>query len=63
MSGWEDQFKHLTAACGGKLNPDTLEVFQRAMAEYEVFMDGMRRMFAPRDQPCNEQDEALRKGS
>ena len=42
-----DRFETLKKACGGVLNPETLTDFQRAMREYEVFMDGMRELFAP----------------
>jgi len=46
-----DRFEHLKKACGGVLNPETLTDFQRAMREYEVFMAGMREMFAPVGEP------------
>jgi hypothetical protein len=39
-------FPNLEACCDGKLNPEMLKRFQLAMREYEVFMGGMRRLFA-----------------
>lgn len=44
MFGWPN----LEAACGGKLNPETLKRFQLAMREYEDFMDGLGAMLAPK---------------
>jgi hypothetical protein len=41
-----DRFEYLKKACGGVLNPETLTDFQIAMREYEVFMRGMRELFA-----------------
>jgi hypothetical protein len=51
-----DRFEYLTKACGGVLNPETLTDFQRAMREYEVFMAGMREMFAPLRDTTKERD-------
>jgi hypothetical protein len=43
-----NRFAALQKCCGGSISIEALEEFQQAMREYEVFMDGMRQMFAPR---------------
>ena len=42
-----EPFATLQAACGGRINPETLAQFQKAMREYEAFMALGREMFAP----------------
>ena len=54
---WDDRYEYLLKACGGKLNPETLIGFQRAMQEYEVFMHGLRQLLAPVDKPVDKGDE------
>jgi hypothetical protein len=44
------KFSNLEAACGGSINPDTLRRFQVAMREYEMFMDSLGAMLAPRQE-------------
>jgi hypothetical protein len=44
-----DPYKNLTAACGGRINPETLAQFQKAIREYEMFMVELGKMFAPID--------------
>ena len=46
MSG---PFPNLEAACGGRINPETLKQFQKAMREYEEFMAGLSVMLAPKE--------------
>jgi hypothetical protein len=41
------KFENLEAACGGAINPETLEKFQAAMKEYTEFMYGLNALFAP----------------
>jgi len=43
-----DDYPNLEACCGGAINPDSLRRFKLAMHEYERFMDGLERLFAPR---------------
>ena len=43
-------FKNLEAACGGRINPETLTQFQAAMREYEVFMRDLRNLMAPKQE-------------
>lgn len=45
-----DPYGNLMAACGGKINPDTLKRFQIAMREYEEFMVGLGALLAPKDE-------------
>lgn len=52
-----DRFATLTKACGGVLNIETLTEFQKAMREYEVFMDGMGQMLAPVDAPMSREEQ------
>ena len=40
----------LEAACGGKLNPETLRQFQQAMREYDDFMNGLSALLAPKQE-------------
>jgi hypothetical protein len=64
VTGWDERFPNLTAACGGgPLNPETLAVFQRAMAEYELLMAELRVFFAPVSERCAGRDEDLQKES
>lgn len=44
-------YKRLEKACGGFINPESLEEFEMAMREYKRFMGGMREMFG---EPANE---------
>lgn len=40
-------FKHLEAACGGKITPETLRVFaETTLAEYTRFMEGLGVLLA-----------------
>jgi hypothetical protein len=43
-----DSFANLEKACGGRISIESLKVFQQAMREYEVFMDGMGALLAPK---------------
>ena len=52
-----DRFPTLMKMCGGKLNPETLTEFQRAMREYEVFMAGMRELLRPIEGWPDEQED------
>lgn len=42
-----DSFKNLEAACGGRINPETLRKFALAMREYEKFMEGLGALLGP----------------
>lgn len=39
------RFENLKKACGGSINPESLEEFEKAMREYKEFMGGMRELF------------------
>jgi len=41
------KFAHLEAACGGSINPETLERFAKAMREYEAFMADLGALLGP----------------
>lgn len=41
-------YDHLERACGGSINPDTLENFRLAIPEFHEFMKLAREFFAPR---------------
>lgn len=41
------RFANLEKACGGSISIEALEEFEKAMAEYRVFMKGMGEMMAP----------------
>jgi hypothetical protein len=41
------QYENLEKCCGGKITPESISRFQRAMVEYETFMDHMRQLLAP----------------
>jgi hypothetical protein len=49
MFGWPN----LEACCDGKLNPEMLKRFKRAMHEYEDFMTGLAAMLAPKKEEGN----------
>ena len=53
-------YEKLAKACGGRINPESLEEFEQAMREYKRFMGGMREMFA---EPANERSRETEFGA
>ena len=47
------KFENLEQACGGSINPDTLERFAKAMREYDEFMGGLGRLLGPVPAPVD----------
>jgi hypothetical protein len=41
------EYPNLVKCCGGRITPEAIEQFQRAMIEYETFVDHMRQLLAP----------------
>ncbi|SPP92842.1 hypothetical protein [Bradyrhizobium vignae] len=50
-------FKHLYRACGGEINPETLENFRLAIPEFHEFMRLAREFFAPRGKPGTQHED------
>ena len=45
------KYDHLERACGGAINPESLENFRRAIPQFHNFMQEARAFFAPRGKP------------
>lgn len=41
-------FENLEHACGGRINPESLERFRLAMREYHLFMKQLGELLAPK---------------
>ena len=40
-------YANLERCCGGKITPESILTFRRAMIEYETFIDRMGQLLAP----------------
>lgn len=48
-SGPTTRYENLDDICGGQITVERLEVFRRAIPEFHLFIDNMRRLLAPLD--------------